>query len=322
MFPNAYYVLLHTDQGPTGLQDPALSPIGLNGPFKLTDDIRIERLNTDLAKLIIKACEPPDHNFDRASQDMHLYAWLRPVPQPEIPRYDGLHTLLGAMALSRLVHPASTGFRYCAWVSDITASNPAIQAIPFRGVSPDIMLGSKARSWLTESEGAEVRRLMRWLNGTMHTRVHRAYFNHEYALRLYELDIRWPLIVGGFEALVNTGKDDSAAWQFRDRVIRLAAQFNVSFTDDELKKAYSLRSKLVHAQNFLHSLGGHVAILDQPVLYQRLENLLRLIVKQCLLDNGFNDHFANEGAIEKQWPLRPKPGAQNRPESQRKAKAP
>jgi len=121
---------------------------------------------------------------------------------------------------------------------------------------------------------------------------------------------------------VNTGNEDPAAWQFRDRVIRLAAQFNVSFTDAELKKAYSLRSKLVHAQNFLHSLGGHVAILDQPVLYQRLENLLRLIVKQCLLDNGFNDHFANEGAIKKQWPLRPKPGAQNRAESQRKAKAP
>ena len=121
---------------------------------------------------------------------------------------------------------------------------------------------------------------------------------HEYALRLYELDIRLPLIVAGLEALVNTEKNDTG-WQFQDRVIRLAAKFNVPLTEDELQKAYLLRSKLVHAQNFLHSLGGFVPVVEQPILYQKLENLLRLIVKECLLDSAFYDCFMDRDSVRK-----------------------
>jgi hypothetical protein len=142
----------------------------------------------------------------------------------------------------------------------------------------------------------------------MHDRVHRAYFNHDYALRLYELDIRLPPIVGGLEALVNTEKNDTG-WQFQDRVIRLAARFNVPLTEDELQKAYLLRSKLVHAQNFLHSLGGFVPVVEQPILYQKLENLLRHIVKECLLDSTFYDCFMDRDSVRKHWPLRAKLGS-------------
>jgi len=98
------------------------------------------------------------------------------------------------------------------------------------------------------------------------------------------------MLVGGLEALVNTETRD-AAWQFRDRVIRLASQFKVPLTGDDLYGGYNLRSKLVHAESFLRSLGTEVAVVDQPILYQHLEALLRLTVKECLLDNAFNDCF-------------------------------
>src|ERR1700682_2927400 len=73
----------------------------------------------------------------------------------------------GALAPSRLVHPTSTGFRYCAWVSDIFSDDPMIQAIPFKGISPDVMLGPNARNWLTENDGLEIRRLMHFKNNVV-----------------------------------------------------------------------------------------------------------------------------------------------------------
>jgi hypothetical protein len=69
--------------------------------------------------------------------------------------------------------------------------------------------------------------LMDWLVLPMRERVRRAFWNHEYAMRLYELDVRYPMIVGAIEALTNTNvrKD---TWEFVYRTRRFADQFGVS----------------------------------------------------------------------------------------------
>jgi hypothetical protein len=191
-----------------------------------------------------------------------------------------------------IIHPTTTGFRYCVWVSELTPEVKNIRAIPFRGTGLDVLLGPATRDWLTEADGLEVKRLMGWLERgrNMHPRVHRAYWNYEYALHLYELDMRYPLIVGGFEALISTS-GSGVTWQFIDRVSRLATQFNVPLTETDLKNAYELRSRLVHGESFLYALTHADPFMEQPKLYQELENLLRLTVRECLLDPAFHDRF-------------------------------
>jgi hypothetical protein len=66
----------------------------------------------------------------------------------------------------------------------------------------------------------------------MHPRVHRAYWNHEYAMHTYYIDMRWPLVVSGLEALVNVG-ESNVTQQFRLRVLQLATEFQIPLTEAE-----------------------------------------------------------------------------------------
>lgn len=208
-------------------------------------------------------------------------------------------------ALSRLIHPTSVGSRYCALVHHFGLNDSAIQAIQFTGVSPDVFLDQdNRRDWLSVEDGESLRKLMRWVPSgrTMFDRVHRAYWYHEYAMRSYHLDARWPLVVSGFEALVNT-RSQGVKRQFCFRVGRLAAEFNVPLTERELGRAYDLRSKLVHAENFLFGLDSILPRGQHNALYGKLESLLRLTIKKCLLDDNFAAHFRDRAAVEARWPL-------------------
>ena len=140
----------------------------------------------------------------------------------------------------------------------------------------------------------------------MHDRVHRAYWNHEYAMRSLYLDVRWMLVVSGLEALISSGEMDNC-WQFRDRVRQLAGEFQIDLTDGDLWRAYKLRSKLVHAESFLHGLETVLPKSQHDQLYEKLESLLRVTVRRCLLDENFGSFFRDDAAVEARWPLNPKP---------------
>src|ERR1700728_1286452 len=74
--------------------------------------------------------------------------------------------------------------------------------------------------------------------------------------------MRWQLIVGAFEALIKTSRSD-VTWQFKDRVSRLAIQFGTPLTENDLERAYELRSRLVHGEEFLSAMGGTVPVQEQ-----------------------------------------------------------
>lgn len=318
MTSSAHYVVLHIGAKLAGPSETSLAFIGENGRFDITADIWIERLDSELAKRIISACEPRGI-IETIPTDRHLYAWVRRTPERESRRYEGLQPLLNAIVLSRFIHPTNTGLRYCAWLSDLSADARIVSPISFTGISPDVLLAPETRNWLTEANGREVKELSIWLMAEkMHERVRRAYWNHEYALRLAELDIRWPLIVGAFEALITNDKEDSLTWQFKDRVSRLAAHFCIPLSEADLGKMYDVRSKLVHGEKFLHALGGTVPVVEQPALYQKLETLLRLTVKACLSESAFYDHFRDARSVTANWPLRPNPSAKANGKSKRK----
>jgi hypothetical protein len=274
----------------------------------LSDDIWIERLDEQLAKHIQKACEPPHYDIDSVEQDRHLYAFVRRVSAVEKSNYEGMDELLAVVALSRLIHPTSIGDRYCAKVFHFGLKDSAICAIQYRGISPDAILSGNHRDWLSVEDAENLRRLMPWSSKDkrMHDRVHRAYWNHEYAVRSLYLDMRWILVVCGLEALVSVGEKELRK-QFCDRGGQLAGVCGIDLTDADLRCAYKLRSKLVHAESFLHGLEAVLPKSQHGQLYEKLESLLRDTVRRCLLDENFGSFFRDDAAVEARWPLNPKP---------------
>ncbi len=297
------YVMLHIRPGPP-YPDPATTPqIASDERFELSTDIWIEKLDRDFAIKVQTACEPANHLMNNQVWDRHLYAFVRRIRPNEFPRYGDLNDLHTIIALSRLVHPTSTGERYCAKILAHMGPDPPIQALPPMGICPDIFLGDNSRDWLSPTDGLELRTLVPWIPASkpMHRRVHRAFWNHEQAMRTYYLDLRWNLVVSGLEALI-TVEDRHVRNQFVRRVSQLARDFGVSFTDDELHDAYTLRSQLAHAQAFLYDLHNVLPPSEHKPLYDKLEALLRAVVRRCLLEEPFGQHFSSASAVAARWP--------------------
>jgi len=304
------YVILHIRPGPP-YPDPVIAPqIAADSTFELSDDIWVERLDTEFAKRIQQACEPANYNIHNHVWDRHLYAFLREVPEREANRVpgmvsadEGIIPLLNTIALSRLVWPTSTGDRYCALILPHLGVDPPIQALTLRGVCPDVFPGDVSRDWLSPDNGDELRRLMPWAYKPtwVPKRLNRAFWNHEQAMRTYYLDMRWNLIVSAFEALINVDRKDSKA-QFLRRVGKLATEFGVALSEAELGDAYALRSKLAHAQGFLFDLHSVLPTDKHRPLYDKLESLLRSALKKCFLDEAFARNFADDAAVRANWP--------------------
>jgi len=207
-----------------------------------------------------------------------------------------------------VVHPTSIGDRYCAWVFHFGLKDSAIHAIQYIGTSPDAIIAPGTQDWLSLKDGQDLCKLVPWLSDAnlMHPRVHRAYWNHEYAMRTFYLDLRWILVVSGFEALVSIDKKGrksrcGSRAQFNNGVSKLAANFGVTLSEPDLDSAYTLRSKVIHADGFLSQLGTVLPTHEHSPLYESLESLLRLTIRECLLNPTFGDRFRDDAAVESNW---------------------
>lgn len=180
----------------------------------------------------------------------------------------------------------------------------AVFAIEYRGASLDVTLGPNSRDWLTKEDGEAIRRLMPWASKgrLMYPRVHRAYWNHEYAMRSHHIDIRWMFVVEGLDALVNTSKGNNTH-QFRVRVKKIADFLNIAVTQAQLETAYEIRSKLVHTEKFLYGLDQILPRTDHDSLYEKLESILRNTIRTALLDDNFGMSFENEISVSSEWNL-------------------
>jgi hypothetical protein len=302
VLPESCYVVLHIAPGRGVVVGHSPLIVSNDGErFQLRDDIWIERLNERLAKNIQQACEPPHYNISGHPWDRHLYAFVRRAPKVEKTNNEGIGDLFTTVALSRLINPTSTGERYGAKVFHYGLDDSAIQAIQFRGISPDVFLPKNPRDWLSVEDGEHLRKLMPWVSQKpMHGRVHRAYWYHEYAMRSYYLDARWTLVVSGLEALVNV-EEQNVRKQFSVRVRQIADELQVKLGPSELNKAYTLRSKLVHGETFLFGLETEIPKDQQSDLYERLELVLRKTIRRCLEDEEFSDHFRDDKAVKQRW---------------------
>jgi hypothetical protein len=296
------YVILHIRSGPPYPEPTKTPQIAADARFELSDDIWIEKLDTKFAIRIQRACEPANHLLSNIVWDRHLYAFIRKIPKNDTVRNDGLLDLLTVITLSRFVRPTSTGERCCAKILPLGEIDPPIEGFRLTGSCPDVFLGDNSRDWLSPEDGIELRKLMDWvsIHKKMHGRVHRAYWNHEQAMRTYFLDTRWNLVVSGLEALI-TVEREKVRKQFVNRVRKLAIEFGLDLSETELQNAYTVRSGLAHAQSFLFGLHTVLPPNEHRPLYDKLETLLRITVKRCLLDEAFGNDFSDGATVKARW---------------------
>lgn len=258
-----------------------------------------------VAHYVFDLCSPHRLKTRPGRQFGALYAFIRPADSDDSGlKWDPGEYIQTAIALSRIAHPTSIGFEDAArlvMTADGTDIHEALPG-PIQGFGAHAFVTDDPknwRNWLTKNDATLTGRLMGAYYGSKGVRpprIERALWFHEYATRTCHLDLRWVLIVAGLEALINVD-EQKVKQQFRTRTVGLANQYGVLWTDEDARKAYALRSKLAHGQNVADSgAEGHD-------LYRRMEEVLRTVIREALLDPGFGSIFAQDKRIRAEWRL-------------------
>jgi hypothetical protein len=261
------------------------------------------RLDADLAKALMDTCEPKVLGVPApVRQYAQMYAYVRELhPSAELHRWDDDHRLSRLVAMSRLIHPTTVGFRYAGRVRQ-TDDGLAIVPAQVLGISPDVYLSpSHTRDWLTAPEahlaGQVDAQSEHLTQPSFPKRVSRALWYFDYAQRTYYADVRWTMIATALEALIHTGTEGSTR-HFKYRVPALAADVGApTMTTSESDAAYDFRSRLSHGDAFLY---------DMPQadinLYDKLEEALRLTILKAFREPTFAGVFLDDSQIDARWP--------------------
>jgi len=298
-------IVIHVNTGIFG-NDAALKEFPpIQERVELSDQIWLGRLDREIAKLVMDTCEAKAFGIvPPARQFAELYSFVRDLPpNSDIYRWDEGSQLTSTVAISRLLHPTSTGLAYAARVAYGAEGLKWVYPAQVHGISVDVFLSrNRTRDWLTEREARVLSELVPRFPFALPPRIHRALWHHEYAARTYYLDYRWTLVCTGLEALVHTDKNGSTR-QFTRRVSQLASEFGLSLPETDAREAYDLRSQLAHGVSFLSTDTSNAPSPFQIQLYDRLEDTLRKAVLRAMRCETFANIFRTDDEIRRRWPI-------------------
>ena len=292
-----------------GVHSASIETLTTYPPLSLEVDlgqgVSIAPILPSVANYVFDLCSPHRLKTEPVNQFKPLYAFIRGDDADESGlTWDKGEYIQTAIVLSRLAHPTSIGFEDSARLFLSADGGDVHEGIPgpIKGFGAHAFVTdqpSNWRNWLTKDDAVLTRSLMGAFydsKGVRPPRVTRALWFHEYTARTYYLNLRWVLVVTGLEALINVDEKGSRQ-QFRTRTVGLASRCGISWTDEDAKVAYGLRSKLAHGQHVSSSNAEHHA------LYVRMETVLRAAVREALLNPAFGSIFADDNQIRAEWPL-------------------
>ena len=299
-------IVLHLNTATFTAQELASQLPPIQERCNISDEIWVGRLDNALAKTVLDVCEPRSTGVGTGPirQYGHLYAFARDVSEDStaVWRWDEDHRLSVAVALSRLVHPTTLGFRYAARIR-FDQREEIVQAYPaeIQGMGREAWLSpNRTRDWLVPSEVELLRELVAIEPSSIPMRISNALWYLDYAFRTYYLDVRWTLICTGLEALFHTDKNRSMP-EFRNRIPSVAADLGIQLTADQGEQVFQLRSTLAHGESFLYRWGipnpQHVALYDQ------IEDILRAVILRALRDANYAQTFTDPQQIRSRWPI-------------------
>jgi hypothetical protein len=167
------------------------------------------------------------------------------------------------------------------------------------GVDPDSWLAPEKnyRDWLVEDEMKQLKTLLHSSSlSALPVRLSRALWYHEYASRTYYGEIRWITVCVALEAMLHTSRGYSTR-QFVERLPLLASSLGVPLTTQEAEKAYDMRSRLSHG-----GATGKLSASEEQV-YVKLGLVLRVALKEAILNSTFAAIFTDENTIRAKWPI-------------------
>lgn len=269
---------------------------------QLFPNIYLGRHTNELWEAVWKGCIPPGYNFEPTRWLVQRYAlWNTSPARPSECNFDPNQRLATAVALSRLVHPTSIGFKYSARVTYKSNKIGMIVPGPVSGPLADAYVVPGSYDWLSDDDASVLSRLcvdFAQCSAELPPRLKRAFWNCEYAFALEWVDLRWGVVATALESLIHTDRYRSTR-QFVDRVTELADRLSVGFTGADAKRAYDLRSSVAHGQGFQ-------SLDDQTLaLYSNMEAVLRCSIRRAIEDATFRDLFLSEDTIRAEFPLKP-----------------
>jgi histidyl-tRNA synthetase len=267
--------------------------------FDLAPDLWVEKLPSRLFWEIYDHTEPKGKwrgDAQPVKQFAQLYTFVREVPSAiamdlNWDRDNRLHTCI---ALSRVVHPTTVNYGAAARVTYGEDGNLLeIVPGPVKGHHSEAFLSaSETRDWLVVDELEELAVLLQKYSWpALPERVKRALWTYDYAASDYFIDTRWTLLSSAVEALVHTRQRESTA-QFVDGLIKLASDVGAgAITPDDANRIYDLRSSLAHGQ------GLPQISKEEDRLYVLMQTVLRLTLKQAILDPTYAEKFRSNKAV-------------------------
>jgi hypothetical protein len=310
--PSIIDVLLVPSPYPHDNERTTREVVFFEGSLRISEDVWLADFETEFARDVLNACSQSGENFRPTRQYGAPYGFVRvsiPYASEHSLHFDHDRRLLTTVALSRLVHPTSIGFQYAARVR--RWPNGRREIIPHRShhINDFAFVVDTSENWLVPDDVPAIGRVLdAYLAKVLPQRIGSALWHFETVARTYYIDIRWPLLVTGLEALVHiAGERDprnvlryaGSTRVFVDRLLAVGlAKPALAVPEAQLREIYDRRSTLSHGQSF--------GSLDQKTkdLYRKTENLLRSILKEAILDQAFAGTFATDGVLETSYPLR------------------
>ncbi len=298
-------VVLHTNDGMfrESAQSLLLAFPPVKDRIEIGQGLWLGQIEGDLAKTLMDIAHPKAYGVGvPVQQNAQMYSYVGELQSNvEIHHWDDDLRLSRLVALSRLIHPTTVGFRYAGRVRQIEGALAIVPA-ELNGISPDTFISpTHTRDWLTKPEAE----LLAELNAkaepltqpSFPRRVSRALWYFDYAQRTYYADLRWTMVATALEALIHTGTRNSTR-HFKYRVPSLAAEVGApTMTTSDSDAAYDFRSRLSHGDGFLS---------DMPQadisLYDKLEETLRLTILKAFREPRFAKIFLDESQIDARWP--------------------
>jgi hypothetical protein len=270
---------------------------------KIADDLSLIPISAELCRAIRRACDPPGMGVRRAidGRGHPLYTFVRgAAPRTPLRQFDSDRRLQLCVALSRLVRPTSASFRYAVRIVGDIDGRFAMYPGPVRDQLANAWSPEPTDNYLTTADMGRLGDLVAaWDRERLapKSRVNNAFWMYQYAAHTYLVDIRWQLIATALETLLSTGAERSTL-SFLHRVPLLARALALpTISRKEASRMWGLRSALVH--------GAHHGGLDDDdfALYGRMEELLRVALRESVLSETFRATFDTVGSINAAFPL-------------------
>lgn len=317
---SAVHVLLHSTNGQDA-QDVGAAPC--LEPFEVADRLWICRMPDAIRDLVYGVCEPHDEphvpSFRQYGQLYTVALFLGPWAPGVLSSWDGYGFLSKFVALSHLLHPTSIGFGNTAVLTfgptgELRQSSPG----PCRGITEHAFTVPDTRNWLSRSECELIKTLYNSSDlDQLPDRVARAHWNLQRAVYEFFFEVRALLIASALDALLHVrlqgrGRVSTGA-QFKSRLILLARELGIPFTDADAKAVWDYRSDVSHGRDpwkelrdaqrdfqIPHKLSKSDRLVSR---YLACEQVLRSTILKCLSDPSFAAKFASDDTVEKAFPI-------------------